>query len=188
MRLFGKKRLTEEGMADALVSKIAKDIYGNWPVIRDNIRESLSHHVDVTALPELSDAHAPPLILATVFVDMRAVKNELSAEQFRRIRQHVFRKFQSLLDENQLAEVFDSFQKGWDAALARNENPVSFGVAPILYDLMDLSMSPVDEGRFSYDPVTLLCLTQCILPSLGFCKFALNEYEITQSKEKFRRT
>jgi hypothetical protein len=180
MRLFGKKRLTEEGMADALVSKIGKDVYGNWPVIRDNIRESLSHYVDTTALPELSDAHAPPLILATVFVDMHAVKNELSTEQFLRIRQHVFRKFQSLLDENQLAEVFDSFQTGWDAALARNENPVSFGVVPVLCELMDLPLSPVDERGFFCDPATLLCLTQCILPSLGICKFILNEYEITQ--------
>ena len=41
MRLFGKKRLTEKGLADAVVSKVGKDIYGNWSAIRDRIREPL---------------------------------------------------------------------------------------------------------------------------------------------------
>ncbi len=178
---LGKKRLTEQGLADGLVHKVSKDVYGNWASIQSALTEAFSATSSSVPPPDLSEAYAPLLVFAAVFADLQALKNNLPNDQFLRIRGLVLNKFSPPIDLRDLSELADHYQSEWDSALLRNEDPVAFGIAPILYEqLLGLPESTYEDRAARQSHRVLLQLSEIILASVGFSNFALKRYRIVR--------
>ncbi len=64
-------------------------------------------------------------------------------------------------------------KSAWDEALDRGKDPVSFGLASELNDVLELPFSGGTQNN-----ILLLALGELIRMPIGFTNFALNEYQV----------
>ena len=167
--MFFKNKLSGKDFAEGLVFKVSRDIYDNWHIIQDRLTESLGEND--AQHDKISEGYAPFTIVAAVIIDMQAIRNIRSENEFITLRKHVLNRLGDALGNEDVEELFDIYQTSWDQALERNENPLTYGVASVLYDELEISHL-LDADRVFQSPQVLKVLSDFILPMTGFTKFA----------------
>jgi len=66
--MFWRKRLKGKDFAEALIGKIAKDVYGDWNEIASTIKEIVETAIEGTKNFEVPESCAPFVIAGPVFL------------------------------------------------------------------------------------------------------------------------
>jgi len=167
--------LSGKDFADGLVFKVSRDVYNNWGILQDQLANALGWYENPS--DKLPEGYAPYVFVAAIVIDMQAIRNLRSEDEFLWLRKHVLNRLGDALGNEAVEELFDIYQTSFNLAVNRNEDPLTFGVASTVREALKITHAG-DSNHASQSPRILLILSQFILSITGFTKFALENYEI----------
>ena len=82
---------------------------------------------------------------------------------------------------NAVQELFSAYEDEFYTAIDRGENPITFGIASMLYDLLKIPSSHEDGVHRSelQNNLVLGWLGELLITHVGFTKSALENYKVT---------
>ena len=175
--MLWRKQLKGKDFAEALVGKISKGIYGDWSGIASTIQKAAKEFGSAVKL-EVPESYAPFVIAAAVVADLQTIRNLRGQHDYMMLRKHVFDVFVQAVEIDTVQELFSAYEEEFYEAIERGENPITYGIASVLYYLIKIPHSKHENGGEFQSPLVLGWLGELIMSHVGFSKVALENYRV----------